>query len=79
MAQTVDVTLTTKGADTANFIVTALDTAGATVSAGGWPKTAQAFTQGVAVRYSDVPDAAYQVSVASTGTCTNLVTLRFKS
>lgn len=79
MAQIVDVTLTTKGADTANFIVTPLDTAGATITASGWPKTAQSFTQGVAVRYTDVPDSAFQIKVQSTGTCVTSVTMRFKS
>lgn len=80
MAQIVDVTLTTKGTDTGNFTVTPLDTAGATITATGWPKTAQAFTQGTAVRYSDVPDSAYQIKVqSSTGYCTNSVTMRFKS
>ena len=79
MAQIVDVTLSTKGADTANFIVTPVDNAGADISASGWPKTGQSFTQGVTVRYSDVPDSAFQLKVASTGTCVSSVTMRFKS
>lgn len=79
MAQIVDVTLTTKGADTGSFIVTPLDTTGAAITATGWPKTAQAFTQGTAVRYTDVPDAAYQIKVQSTGVCVTSVTMRFKS
>jgi hypothetical protein len=79
MAQIVDVTLTTKGSDTGNFTVTPLDTSGNTVSGAGWPKTAQSFTQGTAVRYSDVPDAAFQIRVQSTGLCTNNIIMRFKS
>jgi hypothetical protein len=79
MAQIVDVTLTIKGSDTGSFIVTPLDTSGNAVSGTGWPKTAQSFTQGSAVRYTDVPDAAFQIKVQSTGLCTNSVTMRFKS
>lgn len=78
MAQTVDVTLSTKGLDTGNFTLTALDTAGDTIS--GWTKTAVSFTVGTPIRYTDVPDTAYQIKVqSSTSYCTNSITLRFKS
>jgi hypothetical protein len=78
MPQTVDVTLSAKGLDTGNFTLTALDTAGAVVS--GWTKTAVAFTVGTAIRYTDVPDTAFQIKVQSgTEYCTNSITLRFKS
>lgn len=77
MAQTVDVTLSTKGADTGSFTLTALDTAGAVIS--GWTKTAVSFTVGTAIRYTDVPDTAFQIKVQSATTyCTNHVILRFK-
>jgi hypothetical protein len=79
MAQIVDITLSTKGADTGNFTVTPLDTSGGVITSAGWPKTAQSFTQGVASRYSDVPDTAYQLKVESTGTCTSFLTMRFRS
>lgn len=78
MPQTVDITISTKGADTGNFTLTALDTAGSLVS--GWTKTAVAFTVGTAIRYTDVPDTAFQIRVQSvTAYCTNSITLRFKS
>jgi len=78
MPQTVDVTLSAKGLDTGNFTLTALDTAGAVVS--GWTKTAVAFTVGTAIRYTDVPDTAFQIKVQSgTEYCTNSITLRFKT
>lgn len=78
MAQTVDITLSAKGLDTGNFTLTALDTAGAVVS--GWTKTAVAFTVGTAIRYTDVPDTAFQIKVQSdTQYCTNSITLRFKT
>jgi hypothetical protein len=78
MPQTVDITLSTKGLDTGNFTLTSLDTAGAVVA--GWTKTAVAFTAGTAVRYTDVPDTAFQIKVQSSTTyCTNSVTLRFKT
>jgi hypothetical protein len=78
MPQTVDVTLSTKGADTGNFTLTALDTAGAIIS--GWIKTGVAFTVNTAIRYTDVPDTAFQIRVQSATTyCTNSITLRFKS
>lgn len=78
MAQTVDVTLSTKGTDTGSFTLTALDTAGVLVS--GWTKTAVAFTVGTAIRYTDVPDTAFQIKVQSATTyCTNSITLRFKT
>jgi hypothetical protein len=79
MAQIVDITLTTKGTDTANFTVTPLDTSGGAISSSGWPKTSQSFTQGVASRYSDVPDTAYQLKIQSVGTCTSFLTMRFRS
>ncbi len=79
MAQIVDVTITTKGSDTGSFTVTPVDTSGNAVSGTGWPKTSQSFTQGVTVRYTDVPDAAYQIKVQSSGLCTNSITMRFKS
>ena len=78
MAQTVDVTISTKGLDTGNFTLTALDNAGTAVS--GWTKTGIAFTVGTAIRYIDVPDTAYQIKVQSATTyCTNSITLRFKT
>jgi hypothetical protein len=78
MAQTVDITLSTKGLDTGNFTLTSLDTAGVVVD--GWTKTAVAFTAGTAVRYTDVPDTAFQIKVQSSTTyCTNSITLRFKT
>jgi hypothetical protein len=78
MAQTVDVTLSAKGLDTGNFTLTALDTAGAVVP--GFTKTAVAFVTGTPIRYTDVPDAAFQIKVQSgTEYCTNSITLRFKS
>ena len=78
MAQTVDVTLSAKGLDTGNFTLTALDTADAPIS--GWTKTAVAFTVGTAIRYTDVPDTAFQIKVQSATTyCTNSINLRFKS
>jgi hypothetical protein len=78
MAQTVDITLSTKGLDTGNFTITALDTAGAPIS--GWTKTAVNLVAGTATRYTDVPDTAFQLKVQSATTyCTNSITLRFKS
>lgn len=78
MPQTVDVTLSSKGLDTGNFTLTALDTAGALVS--GWTKTAVAITVNTPIRYTDVPDTAFQIKVQSaTEYCTNFITLRFKS
>ena len=78
MAQTVDVALSAKGLDAGNFTLTALDTAGAVVS--GWTKTAITFTLNTPIRYTDVPDAAFQIKVQSATTyCTNSITLRFKS
>jgi hypothetical protein len=78
MAQTVDITLSTKGLDTGNFTLTSLDTAGVVVD--GWTKTAVAFTAGTAIRYTDVPDTAFQIKVQSATTyCTNSITLRFKT
>ena len=78
MAQTVSVTLTTKGLDTGNFKVTALDNAGTLIA--GFEKTAQAFVQNVAISSSDVPDTAYQLKIESvTQYCTNSITLRFKT
>lgn len=78
MAQTVDVTISTKGLDTGNFTLTALDNAGTAVS--GWTKTGVAFTVGTAIRYTDVPDTAYQIKVQSATTyCTNHIILRFKT
>jgi hypothetical protein len=78
MAQTVDVTLSTKGLDTGNFTLTALDTAGDVVA--GWTKTGVSFTVGTAIRYTDVPDTAFQIKVQSSTTyCTNSITLRFKT
>ena len=79
MAQIVDITLSNKGQDTANFTVTPLDNSGNAISFSGWPKTSQSFTQGVAVRFSDVPDTAYQIKVQSTGLCTSSINLRFKN
>ena len=78
MPQTVDVTLSTKGADTGSFTLTALDTLGAVIS--GWTKTGVSFTVGTAIRYTDVPDTAFQIKVQSSTTyCTNSITLRFKT
>jgi hypothetical protein len=80
MAQIVDINLTTKGVDTGSFTLTPLDTAGAVVTGTGWPKTAQALTQNVPVRYSDVPDTAFQIKVQSaSAACSTFITLRFKS
>ena len=78
MAQTVDITLSTKGLDAGSFTLTALDNAGAVVS--GWTKTAVNLVVGTATRYTDVPDTAYQIKVQSATTyCTNSITLRFKT
>lgn len=78
MAQTVDVTLSAKGLDAGNFTLTALDNAGVAIS--GWTKTAVSFTLGTAIRYTDVPDTAYQIKIQSATTyCTNSINLRFKS
>lgn len=78
MPQTVDVTLSSKGLDTGNFTLTALDTAGTAIS--GWTKTAVNFTVGTAIRYTDVPDTAFQIKVQSATTyCANHIILRFKS
>jgi hypothetical protein len=78
MAQTVDVTLSTKGLDTGNFTLTALDNAGVAVS--GWTKTGVNLVAGTPIRYTDVPDTAYQIKVQSATTyCTNSINLRFKT
>lgn len=78
MAQTVDITLSAKGLDAGNFTLTALDNTGAVVS--GWTKNGVAFVAGTAIRYTDIPDTAYQIKVQSaTSYCTNSITLRFKS
>ena len=78
MAQTVDITLSTKGLDTGSFTITALDNAGTAIS--GWTKTAVNLVAGTATRYTDVPDTAYQVKVQSSTTyCANSITLRFKT
>ncbi len=78
MAQTVDITLSTKGLDTGNFTLTALDNSGIVVS--GWSKTGISFTIGTPIRYTDVPDTAYQIKVQSvTAYCNNSINLRFKS
>ena len=78
MPQTVDITLYSKGLDSGNFTITALDNAGAAVS--GFTKTAVNLVVGTTVRYTDVPDTAFQLKVqSSTSYCTNFITLRFKS
>lgn len=78
MPQTVDITLSTKGLDTGNFTLTALDNAGTVVS--GWSKTAVNLVAGSTTRYTDVPDTAYQIKVQSdTIYCTNSIILRFKT
>lgn len=78
MAQTVDITLSTRGLDTGSFTLTALDNAGTAIS--GWTKTAVNLVVGTATRYTDVPDTAYQIKIQSATTyCTNSITLRFKT
>lgn len=78
MAQTVDIALSSKGLDAGSFTLTALDNVGVAVS--GWTKSAVNLVVGTAVRYTDVPDTAYQIKIQSaTAYCTNSINLRFKS
>lgn len=79
MAVTVDVMLEKKGIDAGNFSVVPLDNSGNEITASGWPKTNQAFTIGVYVRYTDVPDTAYQIKIKSNSACTNDLIMRFKN
>jgi hypothetical protein len=63
------------GTDTINMAAASLTTQFAKVSG----VETVAFTAGTAIRYTDVPDTAFQIKVQSATTyCTNSITLRFK-
>lgn len=75
MAKTVNITLTAKGADTGNFTVSAYN--GSTFLAD--IATNQNLVVGTPAQYTNVPDAATYIRVASTGNCTNYIALQIQT